>query len=104
MITTQQPTSLKRKVLVEQVDTPRSKLVAYLVYHFPTHTLKVRYRKGKHAGRLRCYEGVTAQEYEDLLESASIGKEVLHLARKYSKHQPLWRRLLGFFRSDSPVY
>jgi len=66
----------------------QSSLIEYLEYSKHDSTLSIKFKGGKHRGRVRSYEDVPAQSFFELLSQPSIGKAVLRLLKSRSSDYP----------------
>ncbi len=69
---------LVRKISIE----PLSSLIENLTYDQSTYTLSVKYKSGSRKGKTHEYSQISFESFMRLLESESIGRAVLSLAKK----------------------
>ncbi len=59
----------------------RSSIIEYMEYSKSELTLSIKFKGGKHKGRVRSYEDIAPQRFFELLSEPSIGKAVLRMLK-----------------------
>lgn len=62
---------------------PDSSLVETLDYDSDKKTLQVKFKRGKHKGRVRIYKEVAPEDFCKIMSSRSIGRAVLKMTRTH---------------------
>ena len=75
-------TSKLKKIKVDVT----SSIIEYLEYSYNEYVLNIKFKRGRHRGKVRSYDETTPQESFELLNEPSVGKAVLKMldARKAS--------------------
>ncbi|GAA4821444.1 hypothetical protein [Algivirga pacifica] len=82
---------MKQHVIKEKLDLPQSSLVEFLVYDYMTEELGVKYKRGKHKGKLRTYKQITNREYQWICGEESVGKALMKVLSEHKRHESgLW--------------
>jgi len=68
-------TDVLRKITVEV----KSSLIDYLEYSKDNCLLKVKFKHGKHKGKIRSYEEVSPEQFFNILTAESVGKALIKL-------------------------
>ncbi len=85
-----------RQVIQEKVVINNSSLVDFLIYDHHTNELIVKYKRGKHKGKARVYNGVTPSDFQEIINATSVGKTLLRTLAKYKKEEGIFFR---FFKN-----
>jgi len=62
---------------------PSSSLVELLDYNGIKKTLRVKYKKGRHKGKIREYSSVDPDLFSNIISSKSVGRSVLKMASEH---------------------
>lgn len=99
---------VQKEVVQEKVSFENSSLIEFITYDFGTQTMQVKYKRGKHKGTLRTYEGIPKDAYEEILNApSSHGKALLKVIGRYRKKETgFWHTLRNLlsFRKEGGYY
>lgn len=88
--------SESREIIEERININSSSLIEYVIYNRQTLLFQVKYKKGKYKGRIRLYEGITIDEYNQIIQSNSKGRMLMKVLKKKKEENAWYNRLLRF--------
>ncbi|PWJ41996.1 KTSC domain-containing protein [Sediminitomix flava] len=76
-----------KEVLKEKIVIENSSLIEFLIYDYEAEFLEVKYKRGKHKGKIRGYESITLQDYKEIINSESVGRQLLRTLSHRQKEE-----------------
>ncbi len=87
-----------REIIEEKIYIKSSSLIEYVVYNRTTLLLQVKYKRGKHKNKVRFYEGITADEYNQIMQSKTKGRALVKVLKHKREENKWYNRLLRVLR------
>ena len=80
-------TTIMKEVLLERYSPEQSSLVEYLTFDAEKQTLEVKYKSGKHKGKIRKYKNFIKEEFDYITNGESAGKRLLAVLKRKQDEQ-----------------
>lgn len=90
--------STSREIIEEKININSSSLIEHLIYNRQTLLLQVKYKRGKRKNQTRQYEGITIDEYNQVMQSNTKGRTLLKILKKKKEENAWYNRLLKFLK------
>jgi len=86
-----------KEIIEEKINIKGSSLIEFIIYNRKTFLLQVKYKRGKYKNQIKLYEGIVADEYNQVMESHSKGRTLMKVPKKKKEENAWHNRFLRFF-------
>jgi hypothetical protein len=89
-----------REVLTERFAPKKSSLVEYIIYDAKNKELEVKYKSGKHKGKLKKYAQIAQEQFEYIVASESVGRTLISILEKRADDDngsSFWKKIQSLF-------